>query len=96
MQIGELKDGIKKMVADSRTEDQLGEKVELNERQMIILEYLKRYKEMRNRDFRKIFPDFSDDTVLREMKLLKQKGIVKKVGNTKMATYVLSESPKSS
>lgn len=68
----------------------LGEEVELNERQMAIIDYLQRHKEMRNRDFRKIFPDFSDDTVLRELKFLKQKGLVKKTGGTKKAVYVLN------
>jgi Fe2+ or Zn2+ uptake regulation protein len=42
-----------------------------------------------NKDFRKIFPDFSDDTVLRELKFLKEKGLVKKVGGTKKAQYIL-------
>ena len=50
-----------------------GSQVELNERQMIIMEYLHRHKSMMNKDFRKMFPDYSDDTVLRELKFLKQK-----------------------
>jgi DeoR/GlpR family transcriptional regulator of sugar metabolism len=57
---------------------------------MIIMEFLHRHGSMQNKDFRKIFPDFSDDTVLREMKFLKKKGLVKKVGGTKKAQYVLS------
>jgi DeoR/GlpR family transcriptional regulator of sugar metabolism len=56
---------------------------------MIILEYLRKHDNMMNKDFRKIFPDYSDDTVLRELKFLKEKGLVKKVGGTKKAQYVL-------
>ena len=70
--------------------NKLGAQVELNERQMLIMEYLHRHGSMQNRDFRKIFPDFSDDTVLREMGFLKKKGLIKKVGGTKKARYELS------
>lgn len=84
-----VKERVKRISADARVKDKLGEQVVLNERQMIILEYLHRHKGMSNRDFRKIFPDYSDDTVLREIKFLKQKGLVKKLGGTKKAQYVL-------
>lgn len=89
IELNRVKDRVRKISMDSRVKDRLGEQVELNERQMIILEYLHRHKEMMNKDFRKIFPDYSDDTVLRELKFLKQKGLVKKVGGTKKAVYVL-------
>lgn len=89
IEFNRVKERVRRISADARVKDQLGEQVELNERQMLIMEYLHRHKYMMNRDFRKIFPDFSDDTVLRELKFLKQKGLVKKVGGTKKATYVL-------
>ena len=79
-----------KISMSGRVKDKLGEDVELNERQMMIIEYLNKFKKMQNKDFRKIFPDFSDDTVLREMRALKQKGIIKKLGGTKKATYILN------
>jgi DeoR/GlpR family transcriptional regulator of sugar metabolism len=53
------------------------------------MEFLHRHGSIQNKDFRKIFPDFSDDTVLREIKFLKKKGLIKKVGGTKKAQYVL-------
>lgn len=84
-----LTDKVTRISSESQVKDKLGAKVELNERQMLIMEYLHRHKSMQNRDFRKIFPDFSDDTVLRELKFLKQKGLVKKMGGTKKAAYVL-------
>ncbi len=89
IELNGIKERVKRISTDARIKDQLGEQVVLNERQMIIMEYLHRHKEMSNRDFRKIFPDFSDDTVLREIKFLKQKGLMKKIGGTKMAKYVL-------
>lgn len=89
IELSRVKERVQRISADARVKDKLGQQVELNERQMIIMEYLHRHKFMMNKDFRKIFPDFSDDTVLRELKFLKQKGLVKKVGGTKKAQYVL-------
>ena len=89
VELNKIKERVRRISLDSRVKDKLGEQVELNERQMIIMEYLHRHKAMQNRDFRKIFPDYSDDTVLREIKFLKQKDLVKKTGGTKNAIYVL-------
>lgn len=88
-ELSRVKERVVRISADARVKDKLGEQVELNERQMMIMEYLHRHKEMRNSDFRKIFPEYSDDTVLREIKFLKDKNLVKKVGGTKKATYQL-------
>ncbi len=89
VEFNRIKERVRRISADARVKDKLGEQVQLNERQMMIMEFIHRHKTMQNKDFRKIFPDFSDDTVLREMKFLKQKGLVKKVGGTKKAAYVL-------
>ena len=84
-----IKEKVQRISTDARIKDKLGEQVMLNERQMMIMEYLHRHNQMSNKDFRKIFPDFSDDTVLRELKFLRQKGLLKKTGGTKKAIYVL-------
>lgn len=89
--INTLKETVRKVSQESQAKDKLGESIILNERQIAIMEYLNKHTSMRNKDFRKIFPDFSDDTVLREMKFLKKHGLVVKEGNTKMATYKLAE-----
>lgn len=89
IELNKIKERVQRISADSRVKDRLGEQVELNERQMIIMEYLHRNKQMQNRDFRKVFPDHSDDTVLRELRFLMKKGLVKKTGGTKKATYLL-------
>ncbi|MBI2599612.1 Fic family protein [Candidatus Daviesbacteria bacterium] len=89
IELNKVKEKVQRISIDARVKDKLGEQIMLNERQMAIMEFLHRYKSMQNKDFRKIFPEFSDDTVLREMKFLKQKGLVKKLGGTKKATYVL-------
>lgn len=91
MELTKVKGKVKRISTDSRVKDTLGDQVQLNERQMIIMDYLHRHESMQNKDFRKIFPDYSDDTVLRELKFLKQKGLIKKVGGTKKASYVLKK-----
>jgi Fic family protein len=60
-----------------------------NDRQLKIINFLQHNQLLRNRDFGKIFPDYSDDTVLRELKYLKENNIIKKIGGTKNAGYVL-------
>ena len=86
-----VKEKVKRVSTHAHIKNQLGAQVELNERQMLIMEYLHRHGSMQNKDFRKIFPDFSDDTVLREMRWLKKKGLIKKVGGTKKAKYMLDK-----
>lgn len=90
IELNRVKERVQRISVDARIKDKLGgTQLMLNERQMLIMEYLQRHKSIANREFRKIFPDHSDDTVLRELKFLRQKGLVKKSGGTKKATYVL-------
>ena len=89
IELNRIKTSVQRISVDSAVKDRLGGQLTLNERQMMIMEYLHRHKAMSNKDFRKVFPDFSDDTVLRELKFLRQKGLVKKAGGTKKAEYVL-------
>lgn len=89
IELNRVKEAVQRISVDARVKDRLGEQLVLNERQMLIMEYLHKHKSMMNKDFRKIFPNYSDDTVLRELKFLKKKGLVKKLGGTKKASYVL-------
>ena len=89
VEMNRIKERVQRISVDARIKDKLGEQLMLNERQMMVMEYLHRHKKMLNKDFRKVFPDFSDDTVLRELKFLRKKGLVKKEGGTKNAVYVL-------
>jgi len=64
--------------------------VALNERQLVIINTLEAEKEISNPDFIDLFPKVSDDTILRDIKDLMDKGIVIKKGRTKGAKYHLS------
>lgn len=89
IELNRVKEKVQRISADIRIKDKLGQQIALNERQMMIMEYIHRHRNMSNKDFRKIFPDYSDDTVLRELMFLRKKGLIKKSGGTKKAIYVL-------
>jgi Fic family protein len=65
-------------------------RVELTDRQERVVMYLQDYGILRNSDFSIIFPDISEDSVLRDLKTLMEKGIVAKRGKTKSSRYELS------
>ncbi len=62
----------------------------LDEREQKILEYLHDYKYIQNKDFDKLFPTISEDSVLRTLKKLVEKNIVIKKGSTKSSRYELT------
>lgn len=64
-------------------------RTELSERQTRILEHLSDYGRLTNKDFTVIFPEVSEDSVLRDLKVLSEKGVIQKVGITKSSRYVL-------
>lgn len=68
-----------------------GQQIFLTERQIKILEHIQEVGYLQNRMFEQLFPDLSEDTVLRDIKDLIEKGVLKKIGKTKSARYVLAE-----
>lgn len=85
-----LKNKIKKLSVDSHLKDKLGGKqVFLNERQTQMIEYIQETGYMQNQAFGSLFPDYSEDTILRDLNGLIEKRLVVKIGKTKGARYVL-------
>lgn len=70
-------------------EDLGGQQMFLTPRQLKIVEFIQQAGFLQNRAFFELFPMVSEDTVLRELKDLLDKGIIKKEGVTKGARYVL-------
>jgi len=62
---------------------------DLTERQSKIVQYLSNYGIIINKDFALLFPSISEDSVLRDLKTLIDKGVVVKVGSTKSSKYKL-------
>jgi len=83
-----VKERVRKLSLDSRLKGRTGQIV-LSERQMKLVEYLEAYGSISNRAWRSLLPDYSDDTILRDLKDLQKKGLIKKKGSTKGAVYVL-------
>jgi len=61
----------------------------VSSRQERIIEYLQDYGMMQNKDFPRLFPDISEDTILRDLKTLIDMDIVQKMGSTKSSRYEL-------
>lgn len=61
----------------------------LSERQEKIVEFLQDYGILTNKGFSKLFPGVSEDSVLRDLKILVDMGVAVKKGSTKSARYEL-------
>jgi Fic family protein len=85
-----VKEKILRLSKDAKLKERFGgQQIFLTERQMRIVEYIQEIGYVQNKMFDSIFPDISEDTVLRDIQDLVKKGIIKKVGSTKAARYVL-------
>ncbi|OGK66443.1 hypothetical protein A2209_01680 [Candidatus Roizmanbacteria bacterium RIFOXYA1_FULL_41_12] len=81
---------IQKLSSDSQLKHKLGGKqVFLNERQTKLVEYIQETGFLQNQAFPSLFPDYSEDTILRDLKDLMDKDLIRKIGKTKGAKYVL-------
>ena len=83
-----VKEKVQKLSLDSRLKGRTGQ-IALSERQVKLVEYIETYGSINNRAWRSLLPDFSDDTILRDLKDLQKKGVIKKKGSTKGAVYLL-------
>ncbi|HLD03554.1 MAG TPA: Fic family protein [Candidatus Dojkabacteria bacterium] len=84
-----VKEQVLVLSMDRRLRTKLGQ-VALNERQIDIINYIEEYREFKNPDFGKLFPKISDDTILRDLKDLMEKGLIVKKGRTKASNYQLT------
>lgn len=66
-----------------------GKQIFLTERQVKLVEYIQSVGFLQNQQFREVILDVSEDTVLRDISDLIEKGIIKKIGKTKSARYVM-------
>ena len=66
-----------------------GQQIYLTERQVKIIEYIQEVGYLQNQSFLTIFPDVSEDSVLRDVQDLIKKNLLKKIGSTKAARYVM-------
>ncbi len=88
IEMSSVKDRVLKLSKESKVRKKYGQ-VHLTERAEKIVNYMQDYGRMQNAEFRKLLPDVSDDTILREISGLIKQGLVVKKGKTKAAYYEL-------
>ena len=84
-----IKDRVLKLSRDVKIKEAVGGQIAISERQEHIIEHLQNFGRLANSEFSKLFPDLSEDTVLREISDLIKKNIIVKRGKTKAARYEL-------
>lgn len=85
-----IKEKILKLSKDVKLKEKFGGKqIYLTERQMKLVEYIQEVGYVQNQIFANVFPSVSEDTVLRDLQDLIKKGLIKKIGSTKAARYVM-------
>lgn len=91
IELTRIKEKVKSLSTDLKIKKSLGgQQLALTERQIKIMEFIQEQGFLQNKAFFELFPQVSEDTVLRDLKDLLKKGIVRKEGSTKGARYVLS------
>lgn len=90
IELAKIKDKVRKLSIDSKLKLKIGEQVPLTERQMRLVEYLSEQNTAIMQELRRILPMVSEDTILRDLRDLIEKGIIKKEGQTKAARYVIA------
>lgn len=91
IELTKIKDKVRKLSIDTRLKVKMGEQIALSERQMRLVEYLSDQGSAVMKDLKNIMPMVSEDTVLRDLKDLVDKGIIKKEGATKASRYVIAK-----
>ena len=89
IELNKIKDKIRKLSIDSKLRGRIGRQIALTERQMKLVEYLSEHGSGVMRELTTVLPMVSEDTVLRDVKDLMEKGIAKKEGSTKASRYSL-------
>ncbi|HEX7455840.1 MAG TPA: Fic family protein [Candidatus Nanoarchaeia archaeon] len=87
-ELARVREKVQRLSADLKLKGKMGQ-VPLNERQLKLVEYMQKAGQVSNKEWREFIPMVSDDTILRELKYLMKKGLVKKRGRTKSASYML-------
>ena len=91
VELSKIKEKIEHISIDSKLKEKLGgAPVMLTERQLKLIEFMQEVGYLENKSFASLFPDISEDSVLREVQDLVKKGIIVKKGKTKGVKYLMS------
>lgn len=91
IELSKIKDKIEAISVDVNLKEKLGgQPLLLSDRQLKIIQYIQKTGFLQNKAFVQLFPMISEDTILNELKVLVQSGIIKKHGVTKGAKYIMA------
>ena len=90
-ELSRIKEQVRELSVDIKIKQKMGQQVALSERQMKIVEYLNSNGEISMAEARGVLSMVSEDTILRELRYLMDKGVITKRGSTKAARYLLQK-----
>ncbi|MBP6882269.1 MAG: Fic family protein [Candidatus Levybacteria bacterium] len=91
VELTRIKEKVERISIDGKIKQKLGgAPLMLSERQLKVIEYIQQTGHLQNSGFKQLFPQVSEDTVLNELKSLIASKIIKKVGKTKAARYIMA------
>lgn len=89
-ELEKIKDKVRKLSVDAKLKVKFGEQIALSERQMRLIEYISDQGSGGMNELKKVLSMVSEDTILREIRDLMEKGIIKKSGSTKASKYIMA------
>lgn len=89
VELTRVKEQVKRLSLDIKVKSRVGYQIPLNERQIRLMEYLEENGSITTAEARRVAPEYSDDTLVRDLNYFLRQGIVRKQGKTKSARYVI-------
>lgn len=89
-ELGKIKDRVRKLSIDTRLKVKFGQQIALSERQMRLIEYLSDQGSATMQELKTVLSMVSEDTILRDLKDMVEKGVMKKEGSTKASRYTIA------
>jgi Fic family protein len=90
IELDKVKEKVKKLSIDSKLKLKIGKQVALTERQMKLIEYISERGMGIMQELKGVLPMVSEDTILRDLRGLMERGIIRKQGSTKAAKYLIA------
>lgn len=90
IELAAIKEKVRKLSMDSRLKIKIGSQIALSERQMRLVEYITDNGSAAMRELTNVLKMVSEDTILRDLRDLLDKGIIKKEGSTKASRYTIA------
>jgi Fic family protein len=91
VELNKIKERVRKLSIDTKLKVKIGQQISLSERQMRLIEYVSDQGSALMTELKHVLPMVSEDTILRDLKDMLDKGIIKKEGSTKASRYVIAK-----